>query len=713
MSLHAIAITLSSFLLFIVQPIIAKRILPWFGGSAGVWTTCMVFFQVALLAGYAYSDIVTRRLSLRRQISIHLALVAVSLFVLPIIPPESLKPADASSPVLRILLLLAMTVGLPYFLLSTTGPLVQAWTARAFPGSRIYRLYALSNVASLAALASYPFLIDPNTTSRAQALGWSAGYALFAVTVAIAAWRTLRHAGTAREAPAPPACSPPVASSGAAPTLRLMAFWFALAMLGSTLLLAITAHLTQNVAPVPFLWVLPLSIYLLTFVLCFDGNGWYLRRTYTALAAAFSVAMLAGALPWRAAPFLALHSALPLYALGLFATCMYCHGELALRKPAPAHLTRFYFVLSLGGATGGIFVAILAPLLFSWHVEVPLALCALAFLSYANAPGRIRFAGAVALLASAGLAVVQVKIVGTDTVTRSRSFYGSLRINLTPGIDARLGMIHGVTLHGEQLRDPARRRTPTTYFGETSGIGRTFAALPMRPRKVGIIGMGVGTLAAYARPGDLFRFYELDPGVVRQAQEHFSFVADSGATVETVLGDGRLSLEREPPQGYDLLVIDAFSSDAIPAHLLTLEAARAYRRHLASGGILAFHVSNQYLELGPVVRGLTDALGLEAVRIVDLQPVGVAQRTSDWVIATSTPEVIGALRGSGGRPVVLPPAFRPWTDDFNDLFRALKHAPPRTAHEPAQSAATEEHDAPRRDEFTASGPGAAIRPRKD
>lgn len=682
MALHAVAITLSSFLLFLVQPIIARRILPWFGGSAGVWTTCMVFFQVALVAGYAYSDVVARRLSLRRQLALHLALVALSLLFLPIVPAESLKPADASMPALRILWLLAVTVGLPYFLLSTTGPLVQAWSARVSPGARVYRLYALSNVASLGALASYPFLVEPRTTGRTQALAWSAGYALFAVAVGGAAWRTLRRARGA--APAPAAAGAPLAvrCPAAAPGARESASWFALAMLGSTLLLVVTTHLTQNVAPVPLLWVLPLSIYLLTFVLCFDGRGWYLRRTYTVLAAASAVAMLAGALPWRAAPFLALHRALPLYGVGLFAACMVCHGELALRKPAPAHLTRFYLVLSLGGAAGGVFVGIVAPLVFSWHAELPLALCALALVAYAAPAGRLRFAGAAALLASVALAVVQVKLVATGTVARSRSFYGTLRIEAMPGPDARLGMVHGVTLHGEQHLDPARRRAPTAYFGETSGIGRTFSALPARPRKVGIVGMGVGTLAAYARPQDLFTFYELDPDVVRQAQAHFSFLRDSGATVETVLGDGRLSLEREPPRGYDLLVVDAFSSDAIPAHLLTLEAATAYRRHLAAGGVLAFHVSNNYLELGPVVRGLADALGLEAVRVVDAQPEGGALRTSDWVIASSSPEVIRALRGGGGRPVVLPVAFRAWTDDFHDVFGALKHAPARAAPEP-------------------------------
>jgi SAM-dependent methyltransferase len=672
MALHVLAITLSSFLLFLVQPIIGKRILPWFGGTAGVWTTCLVFFQFALLAGYAYGDLLTRRVPIRRQVAIHLALVLASLLVLPIVPPEWLKPEDATSPTLRILLLLTVTIGLPYFVLSTTGPLVQAWTARAFPSARVYRLYALSNAASIVALAAYPFAVEPNATVRVQAVAWSAGYVVFAVALAAAAWMTLRGAAPARGATAAVA-APSLATPSPAP--RDLATWFGLAMLGSTLLLAVTAHLTQDVAAVPFLWVMPLSIYLLTFVLCFDGQGWYLRRTFTVLAAVAAVAMLAASRPWGSGFAIPLWSSVPLYGVGLFAACMYCHGELARRKPPAAHLTRFYLMLSLGGAAGGLFVGVVAPVVFSAHLEVPLALCALALVAYVSTPGRLRLVGAAAVVATVALSVTDELAGRGESIARTRSFYGTLRIKrVADAVPARVGMVHGVTLHGEQLVDPARRNEPTTYFGVTSGVGRTFAALGPGSRRVGIVGVGVGTLAAYGRLGDVFRYYELDPDVVRLARAHFSFLDDSPAIVELALGDGRLSLEREPPQRFDLLVLDAFSSDAIPAHLLTVEAGASYARHLAPAGVLAFHVSNRYLDLAPVVQRLAEALGLEAVEVIDRPPNGNHLKASEWMIVSANRAVLDALRAGGATPVVVSAAFRPWTDDFNDLFGVLRRA---------------------------------------
>jgi SAM-dependent methyltransferase len=668
MVLHVLAITLSSFLLFLVQPIIGKRILPWFGGSAGVWTTCLVFFQLALLAGYAYGDLLTRRVSVRRQVAIHLALVLASLAVLPIVPPEWLKPDGESSPTPRILLLLAVTIGLPYFVLSTTGPLVQAWTARAFPTARVYRLYALSNAASIVALATYPFVVEPNATVRLQAVAWSAGYVVFAVALAGAAWTTLRGAAAPAPVAAPALAAPP-------PAARDLATWFGLAMLGSTLLLAVTAHLTLDVAAVPFLWVMPLSVYLFTFVLCFDGNGWYLRRTFTVLAAVAAVAMLAASLPWGSGFASPLWASVPLYGVGLFAACMYCHGELAHRKPPAAHLTRFYLMLSLGGAAGGLFVGVVAPLVFPAHLEVPLALCALALVMYVGTPGRLRFVGAAAVVATVAFAVTAELAIRGETVARSRSFYGALRIKrVADAVPARVGMVHGVTLHGEQLLDPARRNEPTTYYGFTSGVGRTFATLGPGSRRVGVVGVGVGTLATYGRAGDVFRYYELDPNVVRLAREHFSFLEDSPATIELALGDGRLSLEREPPQRFDLLVLDAFSSDAVPAHLLTLEAGASYARHLAPAGVLAFHVSNRYLQLAPVVKRLAESLALEAVQVVDRPPKGGHLKASEWVVLSANRAVLDAMRAGGATPVVVPAAFRPWTDDFNDLFSVLRRA---------------------------------------
>jgi SAM-dependent methyltransferase len=668
MVLHVLAITLSSFLLFLVQPIIGKRILPWFGGSAGVWTTCLVFFQLALLAGYAYGDLLTRRVSVRRQVAIHLALVLASLAVLPIVPPEWLKPDGESSPMPRILLLLAVTIGLPYFVLSTTGPLVQAWTARAFPTARVYRLYALSNAASIVALATYPFVVEPNATVRLQAVAWSAGYVVFAVALAGAAWTTLRGAAAPAPVAAPALAAPP-------PAARDLATWFGLAMLGSTLLLAVTAHLTLDVAAVPFLWVMPLSVYLFTFVLCFDGNGWYLRRTFTVLAAVAAVAMLAASLRWGSGFASPLWASVPLYGVGLFAACMYCHGELAHRKPPAAHLTRFYLMLSLGGAAGGLFVGVVAPLVFPAHLEVPLALCALALVMYVGTPGRLRFVGAAAVVATVAFAVTAELAIRGETVARSRSFYGALRIKrVADAVPARVGMVHGVTLHGEQLLDPARRNEPTTYYGFTSGVGRTFATLGPGSRRVGVVGVGVGTLATYGRAGDVFRYYELDPNVVRLAREHFSFLEDSPATIELALGDGRLSLEREPPQRFDLLVLDAFSSDAVPAHLLTLEAGASYARHLAPAGVLAFHVSNRYLQLAPVVKRLAESLALEAVQVVDRPPKGGHLKASEWVVLSANRAVLDAMRAGGATPVVVPAAFRPWTDDFNDLFSVLRRA---------------------------------------
>jgi SAM-dependent methyltransferase len=668
MVLHVLAITLSSFLLFLVQPIIGKRILPWFGGSAGVWTTCLVFFQLALLAGYAYGDLLTRRVSVRRQVAIHLALVLASLAVLPIVPPEWLKPDGESSPTPRILLLLAVTIGLPYFVLSTTGPLVQAWTARAFPTARVYRLYALSNAASIVALATYPFVVEPNATVRLQAVAWSAGYVVFAVALAGAAWTTLRGAAAPAPVAAPALAAPP-------PAARDLATWFGLAMLGSTLLLAVTAHLTLDVAAVPFLWVMPLSVYLFTFVLCFDGNGWYLRRTFTVLAAVAAVAMLAASLRWGSGFASPLWASVPLYGVGLFAACMYCHGELAHRKPPAAHLTRFYLMLSLGGAAGGLFVGVVAPLVFPAHLEVPLALCALALVMYVGTPGRLRFVGAAAVVATVAFAVTAELAIRGETVARSRSFYGALRIKrVADAVPARVGMVHGVTLHGEQLLDPARRNEPTTYYGFTSGVGRTFATLGPGSRRVGVVGVGVGTLATYGRAGDVFRYYELDPNVVRLAREHFSFLEDSPATIELALGDGRLSLEREPPQRFDLLVLDAFSSDAVPAHLLTLEAGASYARHLAPAGVLAFHVSNRYLQLAPVVKRLAESLALEAVQVVDRPPKGGHLKASEWVVLSANRAVLDAMRAGGATPVVVPAAFRPWTDDFNDLFSVLRRA---------------------------------------
>jgi hypothetical protein len=702
MTLFASTIALSAFLLFLVQPIIAKQILPWFGGSAAVWTTCMVFFQFTLLAGYFYADTMVRKVTPRRQAVVHTALLLLSLAVLPIVPSEALKPVDGSDPTLRILGLLALTIGLPYLMLSTTGPLVQAWFARRFHGERVYRLYALSNVASMSALVAYPPLIEPLTSARVQSWGWSAAYAAFALLAALSAWAGARAAASGSGAAAAAASSDvaaapaqPEAAAGsmaAAPTWSRQGLWLLLSALGSVMLLASTTHITQNVASIPFLWVLPLSLYLLTFILCFDGQGWY-RATWMRPVTALLCTAMVGALTWRLkwpeeSPWIGVEEALmpitqavPLYALGLFAVCMFCHGELVARKPAPAHLTRFYLMVSLGGAVGGLLVGLVAPVVFDWTWELPLALVLAGLLVLALSPG---WPGRLVALACVGASVWSAIGYRSDirsaAVEISRNFYGTLRVQATavdgqPNASWRL--MHGVIIHGEQYRDEARRRQATTYYATTSGIGRTIRTLreaaPGQPQRVGLIGLGVGTLATYGRAGDHYRIYELNPAVLNLARRRFSYLSDSAAEIVTPLGDARLVLEREAPQRLDVLAVDAFSSDSIPVHLITREAMATYRRHVQDGGAIVFHISNRYLELSGVVRQLADSIGWTALRVVDEPSKGSDDYHSDWIVVTRNPTLIQSLRQeAGAQDAPADPRLKPWTDDYNNLFQVLK-----------------------------------------
>jgi len=691
--LFASTITLSAFLLFLVQPIIAKQILPWFGGSAAVWTTCMVFFQLTLLAGYFYSDLLIRHASPRRQAIVHTALLLASLALLPIAPSEALKPVDASDPVGRILLLLALTIGLPYLMLSTTGPLVQAWFSRRYQGGQVYRLYALSNVASMLALVAYPPLIEPNATGRLQSWGWSAAYALFTLMAIGAAWAGARRASAGQAGdPAPVATGADVsaATATAAPGWRAQAAWLGLSALGSVLLLAITTHITQNVASIPFLWVLPLALYLITFIMCFDGDGWYKRRMVVPLAALLSLLMLL-ALSWRPRldplwppaierSLLPLSQAVPLFALGLFICCLFCHGELVARKPEPRHLTRFYLMVSLGGAVGGLLVGLVAPVTLSWYWELPAALVLVTLLAVLMARGPMRLVAAVALCAAVVAVHDYAGYVREDGVAIARNFYGTLRVKATaPDSDpnAVWRLLHGVITHGEQYRDPARRTMTTTYYGESSGVGRSILALraaePNRGQRVGLIGLGVGTLAAYGRAGDEYRIYELNPLVLDWARTHFSYLPDSKAKIETPLGDARLVLEKEAPQGLDLLAVDAFSSDSIPVHLLTREAAQVYRRHVRDDGAIAIHISNRYLDLKGVVRQMADALGWTAMLVLDDPPESSHLYRTDWVVITGNERLIRTLREqANAQELPAPAGRRPWTDDYNNLFEVLK-----------------------------------------
>lgn len=659
----------SAFLLFLVQPLMAKQILPWFGGSAAVWTLCMVFFQVVLLAGYAYADWSIRRLAPRGQALLHGALLLASLATLPILADPRWKPGADSDPTLAILGLLVATIGLPYFLLSSTGPLLQAWLARAPWASGVYRLFSLSNLASLIALLAYPVLIEPWLRLRDQAVGWSVGYGAF-VALCIGS-----AAVAARLAPR----GDPVTRSveldeepAAAPGWTTQALWLLLPAMGCWLLLAVTNQITQHVASIPFLWVLPLSAYLFTFILCFESDRWYRRAVWLPLAA---VGLLLSAYGLVEGLGSAVRTGVPLYVGTMFVLCMVLHGEMARLRPGHAHLTRFYLMLSAGGALGGIAVGLGAPLLLPAYYELGLGLALTAALgALVWRTQRKAMAGALAIaLWCAGFLGLQVREDSAGSRVAERNFYGTLQVQdvdtETPSEAARV-LRHGSVKHGEQYLDPARRREPTAYYGATSGIGRVLTALPEAPARVGLIGVGAGTLVTYGRPGDVYRLYEINPRVFALAHQEFSFLADSRARLEEVLGDARLAMEGEAPQHYDVLAIDAFSGGAIPVHLITAEAIDVYLRHLQPQGVLAFHLTNRFLDLPPVLFEIARARGLHALLIHD-DAADSDLRATDWVLLARDPAVLQRHAGHARTPNRIT-GLSAWTDDFNNLMEVLK-----------------------------------------
>src|SRR5512137_1683375 len=629
---YALTIFLSAFLLFLVQPIIAKQILPWFGGSSGVWTTALVFFQSTLLAGYAYADWTTR-LGVRRQTTLHIALLAVSLLSLPILASPAWKPHGDEEPTLRILLLLTATIGLPYFLLSTTTPLLQSWYWRRFRSAVPYRLFALSNFASLLALLGFPVLLEPWFDLVDLGWGWSALYVVFVGVCAATGWASLRAAAATEGDPVQAGAGVP--TSAAPPAVRTQLTWLALSAMGSVMLLAVTNHVTQNIASVPFLWVLPLSIYLLTFILTFDHPRWYQRW--------FFVIALAGLVPAMAylIPSLDLKLAVTVFFVGLFAACMFCHGELARMKPDPRYLTRFYLMLSVGGALGAVLVAIVAPLTLPGYFEVNVALVLLALLVLVQLAGWTRLVGVAVVAATGWFAVQGAREYARDTRVMWRDFYGVVRTRDRDEPVPYRSMLHGGIVHGGQLLGAEFRNTPSDYFGPGSGYGRLFAALNEHrpgPRNVGIIGLGAGVVASYGRAGDTFVFYEISPRVVDVASAEFTFLKDTPARTGVVLGDGRLSLEREAPRRYDVLGIDAFAGDSIPMHLVTREAMALYVRHLADDGVIVFQATNRYIDLLPVVKRLAAEQGMEAVLVSDWpdsqEGVGYWMSATDQVLVT-------------------------------------------------------------------------------
>lgn len=691
------SIFLSAFLLFQVQPMIAHYILPWFGGTNSVWSAVVLFFQLALIGGYLYAHWLNESVPQRRQWQIHGVLLGLALALItllgffwpsPVTPGASWKPTAGAQPILYIFLLLTISVGLPYFTLASNSPLIQAWFSRAYAGRSPYWLYALSNFGSAFGLLSYPFIVEPALRLQQQGWLWSALYALFAVLTGYGAWRASHVTGNLAPSHSDKKAStlaPPRISSGR----RFL--WLLLSAIATLMLLAVTNRLTQEIAPVPLLWILPLSVYLLSFIIAFSGENYYDRLGFSLLLTITSIGIIFTSLRLQTPLWLQIS----LYLLFLFAICMIAHGELYRLRPAPAHLTHFYLLISIGGALGGIAVNFLAPLLFNDYWEFYLGWLAiyllLIFLTPTTQPTHYKLHTSIPIGLLAVIMGVLISYIALldlqNPIWRGRNFYGALRV-LEKKEEGVVSLTHGNTIHGIQYISAEKRQTITGYYHSNSGIG---LALTSHPRyrhgkmKVGVIGLGIGTLAAYGQPGDIYRFYEINPLVIRLANGEngfFSFLSDSrqrGVIIEIIPGDARLSLERELQQGevqaYDVLIADAFNGDAIPVHLLTQEAFSLYLQHLAPNGILAIHITNRHLDLTPIVWQAAHqhklAIGIVRVQASSDQTV---KFPSVWALLTRDPAFFRSPK-LHGRVDTLDRFFsavRPWTDDYSNLFQLLK-----------------------------------------
>jgi len=818
----AVTIFCGAFLLFLVQPLIGKYILPWFGGTPGVWTTCLLFFQCLLLGGYAYAHCLNHYLSLRSQLVVHGVLLFLAVVTLPITPSESLKPTGGESPTVQILLLLTLSIGLPYLVLSATGPLIQAWFAKAHPGRSPYRLYALSNVGSLLALLGFPFFVEPWTARSEQVNWWSLGMVLYALVCGYLVWLM-------RYVPEPEPKKKQEETKEAESRLRRAAIWFfwlALPACGTALLMATTNKMCQDVAVVPFLWVLPLALYLVTFIISFDSPRWYVREIYAPLLIVCWASVV-----WVMFEGVDVHivGQVVLFCVALFVSCMVCHGELYRLRPEPARLTQYFLGISAGGALGGFFVAVLAPMLFTgyweyhislwavgflfllvqifqrerwvlgkWHVRAVLAACwaavCLAMFKYTSfgwvariaitfAPllsgwliasivlkhwwhGRqmtewleIKSACVGMILALAALlwgigmfstsntdlsfaelwkeltpglwlalALLLLNLFVWQSVRRwdgfkigwawcflllipalsalgfglkkqatetqqgsmyvDRNFYGTIKISQytdSMGSPYRL-LLNGRITHGYQYEDAEICNRITTYYTEGSGAGLAISFTPELNKRVGVVGMGVGTMAGYAMEGDVYRLYDINPLVKKMSsdeQAQFTFrmnAADRGATVDVELGDARLTMEQELRQGeaqnYDVLILDAFSSDSIPVHLLTKESMELYEKHMNPRGVIAIHISNRYLDLEPVVRRLAKETHYKMVVTECYSGEDYGEDwiyACTWILLTRNEEIIKKLEELGhNRSDLSQQEDLPlWTDDYASIFRIM------------------------------------------
>jgi len=725
MLLYGATIIVSAALLFSVQPMFSKMVLPLLGGAPAVWNTAMMFFQGALLLGYGYAHLLTRHLCLRNQMWFHLGLMSIALLVLPIAPMAGWLPPTDELPILWLIGLFSISIGLPFFAIAANAPLLQRWfSVSGHPmAPDPYFLYAASNFGSIAALLAYPVLIEPTFGLSRQSAAWSVSYVLLLALIALCAFSIRRNAQTSAPATSDRtenAAKPPV-------TWPRRLHWVILAFVPSSLLLGVTAHIATDIASAPFIWVLPLTLYLLSFVFVFSRRS-LLKPSWMIKAQPYLVIFIAITF-WSAAAgwlyFLLLH-------LCVFFVCaMVCHGELAKRRPAPSDLTSFYFFMSLGGLLGGVFNAVIAPVLFNTVAEYPLALVLACLLRPRSAhsskhqwtldvllPAGLLVAvafpawifdvnatsfGLVALLPlllivgvilfsfrerpvrfalGIGAAIIALTIAAgqRNILHRERSFFGIHWVQTASA--GRFNLLwNGTTEHGAQHTNPAKRREPLSYYHRDGPFGRIFAAYADAEilERVGVIGLGAGALACYRRPDQDWTFFELDPVVVKLAMSSgfFHYLSDCASDSNIVLGDGRLSLQGVSEGYFGLLIVDAFSSDAIPVHLLTREAVALYVSKLHNDGILVVHITNRHLDLAPILASLAYDAGLVAVAY-DFSPPNARQRADQkreaHVVVIGRTEVqLDRLRNDQRWRKLSPPKDTPvWTDDYSNLLSALR-----------------------------------------
>jgi hypothetical protein len=682
--LYGMTILLGAFLLFAVQPLIGKFILPWFGGGPGVWNTCMMFFQVGLVAGYGYAHVAVRLGRPRLVAIVHIVLLAASLAWLTISPNEAMKPGGIGNPSWQIMALLGLCVAGPYFALAGTSPLIAAWYGRVNPKGSPYRLYALSNVGSLVALLGYPFVFEPNFDRFTQASGWSIAYVVFAVLFAICAI----HAGFRRDVE-PSASALSYDESNDEGTSALSRFlWIVLPACASVLLLSTTARLSEEITPIPFLWVLPLAVYLLSFIVCFEWPRLYHRGAVIGLLILSYGFILLFAL----FPNVTIEWQIAIHLGALFACCMICHGEAYRMRPPARRLTSFYMSIAFGGALGGVLVCFIAPEVLTQYWEFQLSLYGtfiLGLICWFGDPKSKFFAGTrrtvwIPLTAVVlGLAVMtQIRLNRSqqDVILRVRNFFGALAQTQPDTIAGRefRALYHGRIMHGIQRLGPEFVNEPIGYYGSHTGIARMLQAIEpatsAESRRIGVVGLGVGMLAAHGKQGDVFRFYEINPAIIQIANEQFTFLRQSLSDNEVVLGDARLSLERENPQNFDMLILDAFTGDAIPSHLLTAEAFELYERHLRPGGVIAIHISNVHLKLHLPLATLAVHRGWDFRMVGTMEDPKIMAARAIWTFMTRRAEV---FRHPALVNVAQPPPadFRRvdlWTDDRVNLLQVLK-----------------------------------------